>query len=244
MKINPVKIFSTSRHCIRSGSSATTLMPRTAGLSLRLAIFRVTATFFSLRNTRMESESQPSLLTPRLVLRPLESADAPAVQAMCSEKAVAATTASIPHPYPENGAASWILTLEALFLSGRGAIFGIALRESDELVGACGINLTPEHRKGELGYWIGMAYWNNGYAAEAAACVIDWAFRHYPLLKIGAHHLGNNPSSGRVLQKIGMRLDGVRRKDFIKWGESLDVLEYSMLREEWLTQNDRGNFMD
>ncbi len=192
----------------------------------------------------MESESQPSLLSPRLVLRPLELSDAAAVQFMCSEKAVAATTASIPHPYPADGAVTWIMTLDGLFHSGRGAIFGIALRESGQLVGACGINLIPEHSKGELGYWIGLPYWNNGYAAEAAACLIDWAFRHYRLQKIGAHHLSNNPSSGRVLQKIGMRLDGVRRKDFIKWGETLDVAEYSILREEWLTQNDRGNFMD
>ena len=50
----------------------------------------------------------PTLETERLVLRPFEMADAPAVQVLASARQIADTTLNIPHPYPDDGAAAWV----------------------------------------------------------------------------------------------------------------------------------------
>lgn len=52
---------------------------------------------------------EPILLhTPRLLLRPFDLADAPAVQRLAGEKDIAANTLTVPHPYPDGAAEEWI----------------------------------------------------------------------------------------------------------------------------------------
>lgn len=54
------------------------------------------------------------------------------------------------------------------------------------------------------------------------------------LNRIFAAHFENNPSSGRVMQKLGMKPEGVLRKHILKWGEYLDLVQYGMVREDYL----------
>ena len=67
-------------------------------------------------------------------------------------------------------------------------VFAITLR-SGELVGAIGLSLGEKHRRGELGYWIGKAFWNNGYCTEAVQAVVRYGFEeHRPEPDRGASH--------------------------------------------------------
>jgi len=78
--------------------------------------------------------------------------------------------------------------------------------------------IEADHRRAELGYWIGVPYWGKGYATEAARSVVNYGFSTLELHRIFASHVPANPASGRVLTKIGMRHEGRLLGHILKWG--------------------------
>lgn len=173
---------------------------------------------------------QPVLIeTPRLVLRPLSESDVPELLPLIGAREVAATTLRIPHPYEEKHAREYL----ASPMKPNELRLGIRLRSSRALVGGIGLHPDAEHSRAELGYWIGVPYWGNGFATEAARAVVDYGFQQLRWRRIFAGHFGNNPSSGNVLRKIGMNHEGCMRRHIVKWGEPLDLELYALLREEW-----------
>jgi len=178
-------------------------------------------------------EELPELVTERLVLRAPRMEDAPAVQRLAGAREVAATTATIPHPYEDGVAEAWIESLAEKRATGEDVVFAITLREGGELVGTVGMRIKPQHLRAEIGYWVGVPYWGKGYATEAARALLDYGFGELGLRKMYAHHYVKNPASGRVLQKIGMTSEGRLRQHMEKWGEWHDLDVYGILREEW-----------
>lgn len=175
---------------------------------------------------------QPTLQSTRLLLRPLCLQDAPVVQALAGATAIADTTLRIPHPYPDGAAESWINTLTPEWESGGGVTFAITDREMECLVGVVGLTISPSAATAELGYWIGLQYWNRGYASEAAQTLVDWGMETLQLNRIVARHFIRNPASGRVLQKLGMtREDGVNTS-IEKNGRREELLQYFLLASE------------
>lgn len=176
---------------------------------------------------------RPTLITARLVLRPLAPEDAGQIQRLAGAREVAATTLNIPHPYPDGAAEAWIARQAVAWAEGSEAMFGIVRRAGGALMGGIGLRIVKDHARAELGYWIGVPHWNRGYSTEAAAAVVRYGFEDLGLRRIHASHYANNPASGRVLAKIGMTYEGRRRAHILKWGEFLDVEEYAILAEEW-----------
>jgi RimJ/RimL family protein N-acetyltransferase len=174
---------------------------------------------------------QPTLRTDRLVLRPLSLSDVPTVTLLAGAREVAATTLRIPHPYVEDHARQFISALPAEAEASRAFVF--AITANDELCGAVGLHIEQQHRHAELGYWIGVPYWGRGYATEAARAVVGFGFETLKLERIFAHHFAHNPSSGRVLQKIGMKHEGRLRHCFLKWDQFVDAELYAILRSEF-----------
>jgi [ribosomal protein S5]-alanine N-acetyltransferase len=175
----------------------------------------------------------PTIDTARLTLRPFSLADAPTVQRLAGAREVADTTLNIPHPYPDGAADQWIATHAENFTAGDGATFAIVLRATSELCGAIGLDISRRHRRAELAYWIGVPYWNQGYATEAAAALLAYGFTTLQLHRIHARHVTRNPASGRVMQKIGMTFEGIQREHFLKGDRFEDVANYGILRDEW-----------
>jgi len=174
----------------------------------------------------------PTLTSERLVLRPFTADDAAAVHAHLGDYEVAATTASIPHPYPPGGAETWIASHAPRCAAGEAVVLAITRRDSSVLVGSIEIRLVPGHRRAELGYWVGRAHWGHGYATEAADVLLRWGFATLGLHRVHAAHLSRNPASGRVLHKIGMRHEGRLRRHFLKWGVLEDLDLYGVLEHE------------
>ncbi len=168
------------------------------------------------------SEPESTLTTARLVLRPFTPADAPAVQRLAAAAEVAATTATIPHPYPEGAAAAWIAGHEAARAEGRSLDWAITTA-ADGVVGAIALRPSLAHLNAELGYWIGVPYWRRGYASEAAAALVRHGLRGLLLKRIHAHHMSANPVSGRVLLAAGLRWEGRLRSHFRRDGRFHDV---------------------
>jgi len=170
------------------------------------------------------------LATDRLLLRFFAPDDAPAVQRLAAAYEIAENTLLIPHPYPEGAAAAWIASHPR---SPNNHVFAITLHDGGDVAGAIGLEAQPERGRGEIGYWIGVPYWNRGYVTEAARAVIGWAFESLGLHRVFAYHFTRNPASGRVLQKIGMTHEGSLRQHEKKWDQFLDVEVYGILHSEW-----------
>jgi RimJ/RimL family protein N-acetyltransferase len=175
----------------------------------------------------------PVLRTERLTLRPFEVRDAPDVERLAGDREVADTTLTIPHPYPKGGAAMWIATHRPAWTARTLATYAVVDRDTDALRGAAGIMLSMPHSRGELGYWIGVPYWNRGYCTEAVRALMAFGFESLGLHRLEARHFTRNPASGRVMQKLGMTLEGIQRGAFQRWERFEDVAMYGILRDEW-----------
>ncbi len=185
----------------------------------------------SARKTTADTD-RPTIRTGRLVLRPFRASDAPRVRALAGAREVAENTLTIPHPYPEGVAEAWIAGHETAFRLGEMAVFAITIPD-DTVVGAVGLKLEEDGGIAELGYWVGVPYWGNGYATEAANALLDYGFNSLVLSRIWARAFVRNPASSRVLEKVGMQREGVLRRSIRKDEELLDAEVFGMLREEW-----------
>jgi [ribosomal protein S5]-alanine N-acetyltransferase len=183
---------------------------------------------------------QPELLTPRLRLRPFEIADGPEIEVQAGARAIADTTASIPHPYPAGAAAAWIASHAPAWDEQRALTYAITGKDGAALLGAVSLELLPAHASAELGYWIAVAAWGRGYATEAAAALCDFGFGPLKLHRIQARHLVRNPASGRVMRKLGMRHEGTLRDAVRKWDRFEDLALYAILAQEWTSPLARG----
>ena len=172
------------------------------------------------------------LQTERLILRLHAPSDIPALMPLIGAREVAATTLRIPYPYTEPDAQDFIAGTQEELLNGSGLRLGIILRESDTLCGGVGLRIEPDHRRAELGYWIGVPHWGKGYATEAARSMVKYGFETLHLHRIFASHFVNNSASARVLRKIGMRHEGSQRGHILKWGEFVDIEMYGMVTSD------------
>ncbi|HZL32046.1 MAG TPA: GNAT family N-acetyltransferase [Pseudolabrys sp.] len=147
--------------------------------------------------------SIPVLETKRLALRAPRLGDAKTVAALANDRRIAENSARIPHPYKIADAESFI----AGAAKAGEAAFLITLRDKT-VIGACGLVLQAETTP-ELGFWLGVDHWGQGYATEALHAVIDYAFADmgHEALQAGARV--TNPASRRVLEKCGFQWTGV-----------------------------------
>ncbi len=147
--------------------------------------------------------SIPVLETKRLTLRAPRLEDAKTVATLANDRRIAENTARIPHPYRMSDAESFITGANK---AGGEAVFLITLRD-ETVIGACGI--VPQEQTPELGYWLGLEYWGQGYATEALHAVIDYAFADLTHEALQAGARVTNPASRRVLEKCGFQWTGV-----------------------------------
>lgn len=143
-------------------------------------------------------------------------------------------TQNVPHPYEDGAAECWISNHALEFATGNSVTFAIVLQASGELVGCIGLRIKRDYDHAELGYWIGYPYWGQGYCTEAGQAVIEYAFTELGVNRIHATHFSRNPASGRVMEKLGMHREGMLRQHVKKWGQYEDIVNYGLLKDEWL----------
>ena len=177
----------------------------------------------------MNMASLPTLETKRLRVRPYSEADIPELLPLIGTREVAATTLRIAHPYTEQDARAF---LELAKEPGK-MWLAITLLSDGRQIGGIGMRIEEQHRHAELGYWLGVDYWGQGYATEAGREMIRYGFEQLDLHRIFATHFAHNPASGNVLRKLGMRHEGCQREHLLKWGQFVDSEIYGLLRHEW-----------
>ena len=152
---------------------------------------------------RYREASIPVLETKRLALRAARLEDAKAVAALANDRRIAENTARIPYPYKLADAEQFI---EGANKKGEAAYL-ITLRDGT-IIGACGLMFHYDDTP-EIGYWLGVPYWNKGYATEALHALIDYAFTDLTHDAVQAGARVTNPASRRVLEKCGFQWTGV-----------------------------------
>jgi RimJ/RimL family protein N-acetyltransferase len=172
-----------------------------------------------------------TITTERLVLRPFRAEDVDEVLAYASDEAFARYVPGVPYPYGREHAEAFVsIAVEADWATD--PLFAVEL--DGRVIG--GINLmVDEVATAGLGYALGRAWWGRGLATEMARAVIDRAFGTYEVEVVWATADARNAASRHVMEKVGMRLDGILRQRRVHRGERVDECHYSVLRTEWQT---------
>jgi len=172
----------------------------------------------------------PKLETPRLTLGEILATDIPNIIQYAGDEKVAATTLNMPHPYYEKDAIFWMNMAQQGFQNKSKYIFGIRLKSTQQLIGGIGLHIEAPFNRAEMGYWVAVPHWNKGYMTEAVAAVIAFGFDKIGLNKIYAVHVAENPASGKVLLKNGMRLEGTLKEHIRKNEVYKDLSQYGLTR--------------
>jgi ribosomal-protein-alanine N-acetyltransferase len=106
--------------------------------------------------------------------------------------------------------------------------------DGGRLIGNCGIRRKPENEwEADIGYELAPEHWGHGYATEAARAMVDFGFRELKLHRVSSWCIADNVASARVLEKVGLRLEGRLRENESFKGRWWDTLLYGLLEDEW-----------
>lgn len=175
----------------------------------------------------------PVLETPRLTLRPMTMRDAQDIYDYSCDKEVARHVLWDAHRSVADSRA-YLRYIIRQYREGMPSSYGIVLKETGKLVGTIGFMwMNTENSTVEVGYSLAREHWNKGLMTEALRALIDMAFTCLKVHRIEAQHETSYPSSGRVMQKSGMRKEGTLRGRIYNKGKFVDVDLYAILREDW-----------
>jgi RimJ/RimL family protein N-acetyltransferase len=173
---------------------------------------------------------QPTLSTPRLLLRPYSAADAPAACRLAGDIRIADTTMAIPHPYTMKTAEAWIATHAKGFEQKTEMIFAVETKSDNQLTGTVSLlNISGTDARAELGYWISVDNWGKGFCTEAVLRLIQFATEELGITRITALCFARNPASARVMEKAGLKREGCLVQHLFKNGRYEDLLLYGLV---------------
>ncbi|MEM7242499.1 MAG: GNAT family N-acetyltransferase [Pseudomonadota bacterium] len=173
-----------------------------------------------------EARFGQSLQTKRLLLRAFSEQDIPDLQRIAGQEHVARQLFAVTVPWDAERVSQWIKASQ--FKGELG--FRLAIMHQDRMIGAVGLSGNP---KPTLMYFLGKDYWGQGFATEAAASILDYAFAQFECSEIHADHFHDNPASGRVLRKLGFAKIGEDMGNSAARLEPASISLYRLTQEAW-----------
>ena len=182
----------------------------------------------------MTHKGTVTLETERLILRPLAPDDFEAVHSWASNPANTY--------YMLWGPNSEKQTKEFLSQVKPGKDFAVVKKESNDVIGSCGIYPDAENNNGELGWILHMNYWKQGYGTEVSGALIKYGFEQLSLRRLLAECVAENYGSRRVMERNGMRREALYRKAFRVRSENrwTDAMAYAILAEDYFAETGRA----
>jgi RimJ/RimL family protein N-acetyltransferase len=175
------------------------------------------------------------LETERLMLRRPTLADVKAITALANDLRVSINLRRVPHPFFEEHAVEFVRSLAEEI---RNTVF---LIECDTApIGVVGVDWR-EPEAPELGYWLGVAHWGQGFGTEAARAVIDFTFEEFDIEHLVSGARVTNPSSRNILEKCGFQWSGVELHRFEALGSSTPVDRFRLSRGVWSSLKNWGS---
>jgi RimJ/RimL family protein N-acetyltransferase len=175
------------------------------------------------------------LETERLTLRRPTLADVQAIAQLANDRRIAENTRRLPHPYLQDHAVEFVRATssdsgEAVFL----------IEQNHSPLGMVGIDRTTPDAP-ELGYWLGVEHWGQGFGTEAARAVIDFFFEESEAEHLIAGARVANPASRNILEKCGFQWSGVELHRFEALGSSTPVDCFRLTRGVWSSLKNWGS---
>jgi RimJ/RimL family protein N-acetyltransferase len=174
-----------------------------------------------------------TLATPRLRLRWLTCADAPAQSALFADPVLRRYGGSPPwteHAQAEAAVAGQL----AAYADGSSLLFAITLAATGEVIGNTRLfDFFDQNRRAELGYILGQGHQGQGYMREALTATLDYAFGALALNRVEADVDPRNTASRRALERLGFQQEGYLRERWIVGGEVCDTVLYGLLQRDW-----------
>ncbi|MCP3942781.1 MAG: GNAT family N-acetyltransferase [Desulfobacteraceae bacterium] len=133
-------------------------------------------------------------------------------------------------PYPEEKAKEWFLNRILHWEKNHFGSFVIQERESEKIIGYCGLEYVGESDFIDIRYGLIQEVWGKGYAFEVASCCLEYGFETLGLKTIYGAVVPENYSSIHILKKIGMKPDS----NFNCYGTIVD--SYSISRNDFSTK--------
>ncbi len=187
---------------------------------------------YDLAQAAPANQAGPRLASARLLLRPLAEQDAPAMHRLINDWEICRRLPDAPFPYPAALAAEWIAAAAADRAAGRAQQFGLIEAATGRLIGCAGLALSRDGAAADLGYWLGRAYWGQGFGQEAASRLVSWGMAELPVEKITATIAADNEASHAILQRNGFRRVGQGLQAFqCRPGTKLPVLHLAITRD-------------
>lgn len=175
----------------------------------------------------------PTLETERLVLRRLTMHDAQDIFDYSRDPLVAKHVLWSAHR-TIGESKTYLRYMLRRYRMGEPASWGIELKNSGKIVGTIGFMwIQTENAAAEVGYSLARNQWNQGIMTEALRAVIGYGFRSLHLNRIEAIHETDNPASGAVMRKCGMRFEGTLRQKLLNKSRFVDVDLYAILRRDF-----------
>jgi RimJ/RimL family protein N-acetyltransferase len=175
----------------------------------------------------------PVIAGLRVTLRELRPSDAASLFAMLTTEEVSRFIS--PPPTTVVGFERFIAWTIRQRAAGEYICFAVVPKGSDDAVGLFQVrSLEPGFGTAEWGFALGSSYWGTGMFADAAALVLDYAFGVMRIHRVEARAAVRNGRGNGALRKIGAIQEGVLRRSFLRNGEYLDQVLWSIVSEDWL----------
>lgn len=181
----------------------------------------------------------PKLKTDRLLLDQLKLSDIASIVSYANNKNITDTTRTMPHPYYEKDAVSWLHISNQGFKNKDLYMFAIRLKSDEAFMGGIGLTLNIENNRAELGYWLAEPFWNKGYTTEAVQAILQFGFEVLQLNKIIAVYVDTNIASGKIMVKNGMVKEAefkdhdVKKDYTVADGIYVSLLQYGLTKSEF-----------
>jgi RimJ/RimL family protein N-acetyltransferase len=174
----------------------------------------------------------PVLRGKNVTLREMRLSDAPSLFAMLTTEEVARFIS--PPPSSVDGFERFIAWTMRQRLAGSYACFAVTLEGEDTAIGIFQLReLEPGFGTAEWGFAIGSPYWGTGVFQEGAELMATFAFDVVGVHRLEARAAVKNGRGNGALRKFGAVQEGVLRKSFLKNGEYIDQMLWTILKEEF-----------
>jgi RimJ/RimL family protein N-acetyltransferase len=166
------------------------------------------------------------LRTDRLVLRPFQTGDVADSLAYRDDPEFARFLPDVPQPFTRKHAEAFV-ALNMREPWDRSPVFAVVLEGT--LIGTVNLEVEARERSAMVGYAIGRAWWGMGITTEAARAAMRWGIETFALTRLWASTDARHLRSRRVMEKLGMRQETLRRGDHRgREGELVDEVVYGL----------------
>lgn len=175
----------------------------------------------------------PTLETERLLLRKLCLKDAVDMYEYACDPEIASFGLWLPFFSIEDSNKDIVEIMEG-YNRGESLVWAMELKTNQKMIGRIGLgDYSSKNARAEIGYASNRKYWGKGLMTEAVKQIIDFCFTSLGMNRIEAVCLPDNVASIRVLEKVGMSFEGVKREYTFIRGKFDDLKSYSILKRDW-----------